>query len=1130
MSGPQYIYNEGRVVGYSAYEVYVKQHQSLYGADGIPAATERQWLASSLASGSSLLLKIPAEADTVDGFHTLDILLPENTKLCAANTIVASFFDGSGNYASDSYWANEVKDYGPLISNTKSSSPSGSVGENPGSSVPTKTIQKTYSSTRNKLKSYLKLVDGIVIQPGKWVNNSTDNSPKKDLDPDLTSRPSIRLYINDRITHAVEVLLTGFSISTVVMGESGLGGSLYTNNAEDNSYRSYADGDFLGPGQFPWSNKIIFSVPNSFIKYFMIEGYNRTIGSSTSDVEQSPIIDMQSFDPATYYATRHSNTRVSYTVNDFATLSENLGVLTIYQRNAVVPPALYGTKVSATGNTYLHPIDTNAPGTLKLYHRDNGTLAKNLEDNVPENKAFMRDGTSYVVKQLNENQTAVPVAEVTQQDLTYTDIDPVVGSSTDKKVQAIKIQTGNKSALAFSLSDLATSGEDDPTQNKINVSTSKPYILQLNDDDIYWSGLLQALANRGKIDILGSELKQWKALLKALNSNADYFSSDKTYTITLTKSSTEFDAYGNPKYQFQLKESDVSLDDITPSGRSKLSDIVQTVRSNGKTVSAISLSTNDTGTLRAIKPMKSEETVTLVDTSDTNVSKVIYPASKILTWADLLLALKGDSSGKLYGIDLSTTFQLFTGTSAVDDASKLTDLLQGKHYGGALVRNRDTSSSDSVIYQLGDKIDGNYELIPIAKTEVSSLTGTITVSDLIPPFFALESKQTSLVLFHKRIKGKLSDQIKQECGFDYDTSANTGSEDYLNPAFAPGGYYSHPSQSGKQCTRSIVTANIPAADRNKYYYIPLQKNVVYFPSNDVFILPVNKDTHEIDVVVKFDIMPKCKGDSRNFYWWDDSKHTRSTDYLGSWWSGKADGTYDQSEAKITNKSHPKVSDFLPENSVCYLPNSLAPADLNIGNKLMKYTEYYNIITVGTIFDNAAMTTYNINDRCRGMTLAAFCKYISYADLWTGEELSPDTKNRAMPLRILSNNSDGKHGGTNPNDRTIIPITINNKASTVNKTQYYVLEDKYKPNLDNEPLAVVNTSGRLSTMALSMADKDGHVYSFNGAEGDIEINLTVEKSDDNSIHYSGRLTWETLLDMLVSNKAVKLNLIVDKRSL
>ena len=70
---PKQIWNEGRVVGYSAYEIYVKQH--LLEDPSSPPASEREWLASSLAMGSSMLVKIPKITQTSEDSHTyLDIV------------------------------------------------------------------------------------------------------------------------------------------------------------------------------------------------------------------------------------------------------------------------------------------------------------------------------------------------------------------------------------------------------------------------------------------------------------------------------------------------------------------------------------------------------------------------------------------------------------------------------------------------------------------------------------------------------------------------------------------------------------------------------------------------------------------------------------------------------------------------------------------------------------------------------------------------------------------------------------------------------------------------------------------------------------------------------------------------
>ena len=93
---PREIYNEGRVIGLSAYEIYLREFLTKY-PDGTPA-TEQEWLASSIAMGSSLLLEVP-ENTGMDGFWFIDIDFPINSTLCAANTIIASYFFGTGHTA-----------------------------------------------------------------------------------------------------------------------------------------------------------------------------------------------------------------------------------------------------------------------------------------------------------------------------------------------------------------------------------------------------------------------------------------------------------------------------------------------------------------------------------------------------------------------------------------------------------------------------------------------------------------------------------------------------------------------------------------------------------------------------------------------------------------------------------------------------------------------------------------------------------------------------------------------------------------------------------------------------------------------------------------------------------------------
>lgn len=307
---PKEIWNEGRVVGYSAYEIYVKQH--LAEAPDIPVASEREWLASTLTSGSSLLLKVPAVmAADEDSFNYIDIPLPATSILCAANTIVANFFDGEAFYPT--YWATKVTDYGSCISNTSSSHPEENVNtpqtavKNPEDTdvpyqpvVPVNTELTSWPSDKViALRNYMKIVDGVVIQPGKYENTES-GSPQVELtEPNHNSAPFIRLLVKGAIdeTHRPQILLTGFTISTVLYGTLGEDTSTDTNAPQN--------GDFLGPAVLPWANKIVFSVPNQYIAFFASGNYKRQLryepgtdpkkyrASTDQIVHSEPLIDLE---------------------------------------------------------------------------------------------------------------------------------------------------------------------------------------------------------------------------------------------------------------------------------------------------------------------------------------------------------------------------------------------------------------------------------------------------------------------------------------------------------------------------------------------------------------------------------------------------------------------------------------------------------------------------------------------------------------------------------------------------------------------------------------------------------------------------------------------------------------------
>lgn len=429
---PSNIYNEGRVVGYSAYEVYVRH--CLSEDPTIEPASETEWLASSLAFGASLLLKV--SVDSTSGFHWRDFLLPEKTNLCAANTIIGSFFIGEGGFGSytvgnntysTSPWASKVVKYGSAIRNDNTTSPSGTISSQQLSSSIPKAGTKLSDDDIQRLGEYAKLVDGNILAPGTWTN-STSGSPKKTFSPDLGDRGMVRLLFADKVEHDFWLLLTGFSLSGVVRGETGIDSSVDTDSPQD--------GDYLGPATFPWSNKILLSVPPAFLKYYYDSGYIRRINNGPSaEVKSHAIIDMATTNPKTYYEDENngvSDSQVPLTITKLRIASDDAAILTVYQRSSLFPPALYGVKAIAEADdtsteNKLNPLDTVAPGTLKLFQNlqdaDAYEQTKKFETQIPNNFGFYRNTNDFVVKQLDstlDDKPSVPIAD------TYTE--PFVGS------------------------------------------------------------------------------------------------------------------------------------------------------------------------------------------------------------------------------------------------------------------------------------------------------------------------------------------------------------------------------------------------------------------------------------------------------------------------------------------------------------------------------------------------------------------------------------------------------------------------------------------------------------------------------------------------------------------------------
>lgn len=412
---PRNIYNEGRVVGYSAYEIYVR-HALSVDSNHAPAS-EKEWLASMMAMGSSMLLRVGT--DNITGAHYRDVQLPNDTRLCAANNIVGSLFLGAGHVEgtvtdATTAWATKVTDYGPLIQNNGTSSPSGTVG--PTGTIPPTDTSVDLSAYQGQIKSYLGIVDGVMIQPGTWTPNS-NGDPAKDFVPTLSEYPRLRIAFNGPVTTPFFLLLTGFTNRTVVDGVTGFSSAVNTQSPDD--------GDFLGPWEFPWSAKVTFSVPAAYVNYYMTSKYSRELPSASTNVtvDSDPIIDMSASNPSQYYTeTAHTDAAISVDVNVLNTIGASAAVLATYQPYNVLPPALYGFKPTAVGDGQsMYPIDSVAPGSLHLYHGDMESthalspvqLGDALESQAPGARAFMRDEISYVVNQLDmDTGSVLPVANV----------------------------------------------------------------------------------------------------------------------------------------------------------------------------------------------------------------------------------------------------------------------------------------------------------------------------------------------------------------------------------------------------------------------------------------------------------------------------------------------------------------------------------------------------------------------------------------------------------------------------------------------------------------------------------------------------------------------------------------------
>lgn len=374
----QEVYNEGRVVGLSAYEYYVRHHIEDYGDDpNNPPASEREWLASTISIGSSLLLELSPDGvytdtklfddDNTDSkYWGVEIKIPSNSKLCAANTIIGSLFLGEGDIDEHNPpFCKSVKDYG-FLSSTPDKSNYDNMSMNP----------KTGNYYDNQVREYLKLIDGVVIQPYQ--------ASQQDFIPDLNDSPKIRLLFRSKIESKFYLLLCGYTNTTVVKGtSSSMDGALNTC--------SPVSGDFLGPAVFPWSSKIILTLPSAAISRLFLNKLQRTLatiksttikysgvygGSYPTQVDKDPIIDYNHAHLTDFYEGNSiiadKMSRIRERVEQYSPVGDSINQFAVVSKDGgkYDPPAAFAACVDSEGYKYLYPVDCAAPGTLKAYPLD----------------------------------------------------------------------------------------------------------------------------------------------------------------------------------------------------------------------------------------------------------------------------------------------------------------------------------------------------------------------------------------------------------------------------------------------------------------------------------------------------------------------------------------------------------------------------------------------------------------------------------------------------------------------------------------------------------------------------------------------------------------------------------------
>ena len=521
---PRELWNQGRVVGYSSYEMYVRQFLS-ENPDKEPAS-EREWLSSTVANGSSIILNVTTLGwERVDDGWEKTIPLDANSRLCAANTIYGSFF--IGECSQDRSKVYNVVNYGSLISNDSHSSPPDVTDQN--SKIPSQAFLSSRDNLRDELKAYSSIIDGVVIQPGTW-ERTEQGQPYKDLKPNMSLPPVVKLLASNEPRSSFNILLTGFTHRAVISGVTGLDGSTVSTSPED--------GSFLGPAQFPWSAKIIFITPTIYTDLHTKIKYTRKIPRTANAVtlQNLSIIDMKDNNLFSWYDTNYSDSRIGMSIGPYFSPDNSASVLTVHRKLNKYAPGLYGTNNINSGNTfvddYLNPIDTVAPGNVKMFQNWSEADMIEYESTYPGVLSMSRDDDG-MISTLDSDKKRAKIADVDVKEITvenkpasykFTD-----GVTHDITAKALTISTGKRKGLSLSLSNSLSDSQYTITSD-IGAEDAKfcgntTYYEGANNNryqprsgNISVENLLLALSQDCSIDILGKEMK----ILKNGLSNQKY--------------------------------------------------------------------------------------------------------------------------------------------------------------------------------------------------------------------------------------------------------------------------------------------------------------------------------------------------------------------------------------------------------------------------------------------------------------------------------------------------------------------------------------------------------------------------------------------------------------------------------